>query len=68
MTTHKTFATHSAVVEISERAFALGVASTLYDQCRQQEQRIIREMTRVQEQLTKCQHDRQFYGRLIGME
>jgi hypothetical protein len=59
---------HSTVVEISQRAFALGVSATVYDQCCKQEQRILREMARIQQQLDDCRKDKKFYGKIIGME
>lgn len=59
--------THSQVVSISQRAFALGVAATIYDQCCLEEQRILRELNRVAERLEKCQADKLRYGQMIGV-
>ena len=59
---------HSTVVNLSQRAFAMSVAASVYDDCRKQEQRILREMNRLQEQLNKCREDRLKYGRMIGVE
>lgn len=59
---------YSTVVKISEQAQALSISASLYDSCRKQEQRLLRELKRVQEQLDACRKDKQFYGGLIGVE
>jgi hypothetical protein len=58
---------HFRTVQISQRAFALGVAATLYDQCCLEEQRILREYNRVMERLEKCREDKFRYGMMIGV-
>lgn len=62
------YATHSTVVQISQAAYALGVASAIYDQCCQEEQRILREANRLRERLEKCRSDKKRYGKMIGVE
>ena len=59
---------HSTVVRISQQALALSVSASIYDDCRKQEQRLLRELKRVQDELAACRKDKQFYGKLIGVE
>lgn len=59
---------YSTIVRISEQAQVLLISTTLYDDCRKQEQRLLRELNRIQEQLVSCRKDKQFYGGLIGVE
>lgn len=59
---------HSTVVSLSQKAFALSVAATVYDDCCKEEQRILRELNRVQERLVSCRKDKARYGKIIGME
>lgn len=59
---------HNQVVQISQKAFALGVAATIYDQCCLEEQRILREYNRILERLEKCREDKFRYGQMIGVE
>ena len=58
---------HQTAVTISQKAFALGVAATIYDQCLLEEQRILREYTRVLERLEKCREDKFRYGKMLGV-
>lgn len=60
--------THTETVLISQKAFALGVAATIYDQCCLEEQRILREYQRVMERLEKCRQDKHRYGQMIGVK
>lgn len=59
---------YSTVVKISEQARALAISACLYDDCRKQEQRLLRELKRIQDDLAKCRSDKKFYGGLIGVE
>ena len=60
--------THSTVVELSQRAFAVSVAAHIYDQTLLEEQRVLRELKRVQERLQQVRQEKLRYGRMIGME
>jgi len=58
---------HYQTIQLSQKAFALSVAATIYDQCCLEEQRILREHNRVLERLEKCRQDKFRYGQMIGV-
>ena len=59
--------THVQRVEITQRAFLLSVAAQVYDDILLEEQRVLRELNRVQERLEHVRKEKRKYENRLGL-